>query len=317
MIVLLCVIGFSAAAAWIISESVYVPIKKLHDVTSTITEQDLQALVTSDNVDEITELGMSFNIMIGRIRELLDSKIKEQENLQKAEFRTLQAQINPHFLYNTLDTIIWLAESKKTDQVIDIVRALSKFFRITLSKGKDWITIREEIERTQSYLTIQKMRYRDILDYRIEVDETILDGTILKLTLQPLVENALYHGIKNKRSGGTIIVRAARVNGDEVLLEVEDDGVGLTSYKLGQIQARLNDDTGEVNLQETGFGLENVSKRIRLYYGKEYGLAIKSEYQCGTRVSLVIPLKMESLENNQWRNGNNGNNEMVLFNQVG
>ena len=314
MIVLLCVIGFSAVAAWIISESVYIPIKKLHDVTTTITEQDLQALVTSDNVDEITELGMSFNIMIGRIRELLDSKIKEQENLQKAEFRTLQAQINPHFLYNTLDTIIWLAESKKTGQVIDIVRALSKFFRITLSKGKDWITIREEIERTESYLAIQKMRYRDILDYQLEVDEDILDGTILKLTLQPLVENALYHGIKNKRSGGTITVRAGRVNGNEVLLEVEDDGVGLTPYKLGQIQARLIDDTGEINLQETGFGLENVSKRIRLYYGKKYGLAIKSEYQHGTKVSLVIPLKKELLENDQ---RSNGSNEMVVFNQVG
>jgi two-component system sensor histidine kinase YesM len=314
MILLLCVIGFSVAAAWIISESVYIPIKKLHDVTTTITEQDLQALVTSDNVDEITELGMSFNIMIGRIRELLDSKIKEQENLKKAEFRTLQAQINPHFLYNTLDTIIWLAESKKTDQVVDIVRALSKFFRITLSKGKDWITIGEEIERTQSYLTIQKMRYRDILDYRIEVDEDILDGTILKLTLQPLVENALYHGIKNKRSGGTIIVRACRVNGDEVLLEVEDDGVGFTSYKLGQVQSKLNGDTGEIRLQETGFGLENVNERIKLYYGKQYGVSIKSEYQVGTRVTLVIPWKQEVIENSQ---RSDDDNETVILNRAG
>ncbi len=314
IILLLCVFGFSVAAAWVISESVYVPIKKLHDVTTTITEQDLQALVTSDNVDEITELGMSFNIMIGKIRELLDSKIKEQENLQKAEFRTLQAQINPHFLYNTLDTIIWLAESKKTGQVIEIVRALSQFFRITLSKGRDWITIREEIERTRSYLTIQKMRYRDILDYRIEVDEDILDGTILKLTLQPLVENALYHGIKNKRSGGTIIVRAGRANVDEVLLEVEDDGVGFTSYKLGQIQARLNNDTGEINLQESGFGLENVSKRIRLYYGQKYGLTIRSEYQRGTKVTLVIPFKKDLLENNQ---RSDDAREMVVFNRAG
>ena len=133
-------------------------------MTTTITKNDLQALMTSDNVDEITELGMSFNIMIGKIRELLDSKIKEQENLKKAELRALQAQINPHFLYNTLDTIIWMAEAKKTDQVIEIVSALSSFFRISLSKGRDWITIGEEIERTRSYLTIQKMRYRDILD---------------------------------------------------------------------------------------------------------------------------------------------------------
>lgn len=314
MILLLCAIGFSVAAAWTISESVYVPIKKLHDVTTTITERDLQALVTSDNADEITELGMSFNIMIGKIRELLESKIKEQENLQKAEFRTLQAQINPHFLYNTLDTIIWLAESKKTDQVIEIVKALSKFFRITLSKGRDWITIGEEIERTQSYLAIQKMRYRDILDYRIEVDEDILDGTILKLTLQPLVENALYHGIKTKRSGGTITVRAQRMNAEQVLLEVEDDGVGFTPYKLGQVQSRLNGDTGELCLQETGFGLENVNKRIKLYYGKQYGLSIKSEYQTGTRVTLAIPWKQDLTENGQ---RSDGNNETVSFNRTG
>ncbi len=314
MILLFCVIGFSMMAAWIISESIYIPIKKLHDVTTTITEQDLQVLVTSDNVDEIIELGMSFNIMIGKIRELLDSKIKEQENLKKAEFRTLQAQINPHFLYNTLDTIIWMAESKKTDQVVEIVRALSKFFRITLSKGKDWITIREEIERTQNYLIIQKMRYQDILDYKIQVDEDVLDGTILKLTLQPLVENALYHGIKNKRSGGTIIVRAQRMNDNQVLFEVEDDGVGFTSYKLGQVQSRINEDTGEITLKETGFGLENVNKRIRLYYGKEYGLSIKSEYQGGTRVTVVIPMKMNTIGHDK-RSDNN--DEMVVFNRAG
>ena len=137
-------------------------------MTATITKNDLQVLVTSDNVDEITELGLSFNIMIGKIRDLLNSKIKEQENLKKAELRALQAQINPHFLYNTLDTIIWMAEAKKYKQVrCEIVSALSSFFQISLSKGKDWITIGEEIERTRSYLTIQKIRYRDILDFRI------------------------------------------------------------------------------------------------------------------------------------------------------
>jgi two-component system sensor histidine kinase YesM len=224
MILLPCTIGFSVFAAWLISASIYRPIKKLHDVTTTITKNDLQVLVNSENVDEITELGNNFNIMIGRIRELLNAKVKEQENLKKAELRALQAQINPHFLYNTLDTIVWMAEANKTGQVIEIVRALSSFFRIALSKGKDWIAIREEIERTRSYLTIQKMRYRDIMDYEIKVDEAVLDNTILKLILQPLVENALYHGIKNKRSGGTITLRAKRKSESEILLEVEDDG---------------------------------------------------------------------------------------------
>jgi two-component system, sensor histidine kinase YesM len=290
-VLMFAAIGFSIIAAIAISRSIYIPIKKLHDVTTTITKNDLQALVTHNNGDEIAELGMSFNIMIGRIRELLDAKVKEQENLKKAELKALQAQINPHFLYNTLDTIIWMAEAKKTDQVIEIVRALSSFFRITLSKGKDWITIREEIELTKSYLTIQKMRYRDILDYQIDVDERVFDSTILKLTLQPLVENALYHGIKNKRCGGTIIVRAKQKGQNKILLEVEDDGVGFTPYKLGNIRAEMNGDTDDVTLKESGIGLENVNKRIKLYYGKQYGLSIYSQYYEGTRIMVTIPMK--------------------------
>lgn len=297
LVLLLSVIGFSVAAAWIISESIYIPIKKLHDVTATITQNDLQVLVTSKNVNEITDLGLSFNVMINKIKELLDSKIKEQENLKKAEFRALQAQINPHFLYNTLDTIIWMAEAKKNDQVIDLVRALSCFFRVTLSEGKDWITIQEEIEQTRSYLTIQKMRYRDILDYQIDVDEVVLDSTILKLLLQPLVENAIYHGIKNKRKGGTIIVRVYHQDEDKIFLEVEDDGAGITHYKLAKIQEKLNYDSDEFKLEERGFGLENVNKRVKLYYGKEYGLSIESEYQIGTRVKLMIPMKNGLNEN--------------------
>ena len=202
LILLPCVVALSFLAAWAISVSIYIPIKKLHDVTTTITRNDLQSLVTGNNVDEITELGMSFNIMIGRIRQLLNSKMKEQENLKKAELKALQAQINPHFLYNTLDTIIWMVQANKTDQVIQMVQALSNFFRIALSKGADWITIQQEIEHVRCYLTIQKLRYHDILDYQIEVDDDILSGTILKLTLQPLVENAIYHGIKTSAGAG-------------------------------------------------------------------------------------------------------------------
>jgi len=284
--------GFSVLAAWGISRSIYIPIKKLHDVTSTITKNDLQALMTSDNVDEITELGMSFNIMIGKIKDLLDSKVKEQEYLKKAELRALQAQINPHFLYNTLETIIWMAEAKQTGRVIEIVSALSSFFRISLSKGRDWITIGEEIERTRSYLTIQKMRYRDILDFKIEIDDQTLDNTILKLILQPLVENALYHGIKNKRNGGIITVRAIQKNDAEIILEVEDNGIGFTPEKLALVQADLEDDSGDIRL-EAGFGIDNVNKRIKLYYGRQYGLSIRSVYQVGTCVKLLIPAKKE------------------------
>jgi len=289
LIALIGVILFSVAAAWVISESIYVPIKKLHNVTTTLAQNDLQVLVTRANANEIAELGVSFNVMIGKIRELLDSKIQEQENLKKAEFRALQAQINPHFLYNTLDTIVWMAEAKQNAQVIDIVRALSSFFRISLSKGRDWIPIRDEVEHTRSYLTIQKMRYRDILDYTITVDDAVLDSTILKLTLQPLVENALYHGIKNKRNGGTITVRVTAHDDHCVRLEVEDDGIGFTPERLAQILEDTGDDAGELRLKESGFGLANVNKRIKLFYGRQYGLSIASTYQAGTCVSLLVP----------------------------
>jgi two-component system, sensor histidine kinase YesM len=282
---------FSIVAAWWISKSIYVPIKKLHDVTTTIARQDLETLVTAHNADEITELGLSFNIMVGKIKELLDAKIEEHENLKKAELRALQAQINPHFLYNTLDAIIWMAEAKRINQVVELVRVLSRFFRITLSKGRDWITIDEEVEHIESYLAIQKMRYRDILDYQVDVPEDMRDGQILKLTLQPLVENALYHGIKNKRSGGAIVVRGRRLDGDLLQIQIEDNGIGMTQERLAQICALLDADPEDAVVGEDGYGIMNVNQRIKLYYGKEYGLAIESQYLHGTCVSLVIPLR--------------------------
>jgi two-component system sensor histidine kinase YesM len=136
------------------------------------------------------------------------------------------------------------------------------------------------------------MRYRDILDYRIEVDDDVSTYTVLKLILQPLVENAIYHGIKNKRQGGTIKLRAKMRNENEVLLEVEDDGIGFTPDKLVQLQAELADDSGDIRL-ESGFGIGNVNKRIRLYYGKQFGVTVKSEYNTGTCVSLFIPAKKD------------------------
>ena len=280
---------FSVVAAWRISRGIYLPIKKLHNLTTTIARADLEPLVTADNVDEIAELGMSFNILVGKVRELLDAKIKEQENLKKAELRALQAQINPHFLYNTLDTIIWMAEANRPAQVVELVRALSRFFRITLSKGKDWITVREEVEHISSYLTIQKIRYRDILDFAIDMEPEALDATILKLTLQPLVENALYHGIKNKRSGGVITVRGRRWGSDHLRVEVSDNGIGMTAEKVAQMRTAIESE-GFVS-SESGFGLCNVNQRIKLYYGKPFGLTLTSEYGQGTRVVVDIPLQ--------------------------
>lgn len=290
VIMILAAILFSIAAAWRISRGIYAPIKRLHDVTMTIARHDLEVLVTSDNADEITELVWSFNSMVARIRELLAAKVKEQDSLKKAELRALQAQINPHFLYNTLDTIIWMVESKRTTQVVDLVRALSRFFRITLSKGKDWISVGEEVEHVSSYLAIQKMRYHDILDYTISVPDDLLDSSILKLTLQPLVENALYHGIKNKRNGGSISVRGRRVEGDRLVIDVEDNGIGMLPDKLAEIRALLQSDYFGFTA-ETGYGLNNVNQRIKLYYGQEFGLSVASTYLVGTCISLLLPVQ--------------------------
>ncbi|HEY0734467.1 MAG TPA: sensor histidine kinase, partial [Herpetosiphonaceae bacterium] len=291
VVMIAAAILFSLVAAWRISTSIYVPIKKLHDVTATIAGHDLEVLVTAENADEITELGMSFNIMVGKIKELLAAKLEEHENLKKAELRVLQAQINPHFLYNTLDAIIWMAEAKRSDQVVELVRVLSRFFRITLSKGKDWITIRDEIEHVESYLAIQKMRYRDILDYLIDMPDDLRDGQMLKLTLQPLVENALYHGIKNKRNGGMIIVRGRRLDGDLLQIQIEDNGIGMMQEQLAQTRALLDTPFDNAVIGENGYGLNNVNQRIKLYYGQQYGLTIESVYRHGTCVSLVIPLQ--------------------------
>ncbi|MBL8096308.1 MAG: sensor histidine kinase [Anaerolineales bacterium] len=283
---------FSLVATWYLSRSIYIPIKKLHNVTTTLTKDDLQALVTHANVDEITELGLSFNILVGKIRDLLAAKIKEQDELKKAELKALQAQINPHFLYNTLDTIIWMAEANKKDQVVELVSALSQFFRISLSKGRDWITIADEVEQTRSYLTIQKMRYQKILDFRIELDADAAANTILKLTLQPLVENALYHGIKHKRGGGTIRVRARMRNPAEIQIDVEDDGIGFAPEKLTRLQSELANDDGESPM-DSGFGIGNVHRRLKLYYGRQYGLSIRSTHYTGTCVTLIIPAQVQ------------------------
>ncbi|MBI9049485.1 MAG: sensor histidine kinase [Anaerolineaceae bacterium] len=290
--VLFIVILFSIFTAWMISESIYVPIKKLHDVTHKITHEDLAVLVSSSNVDEITELGMSFNIMISKIRELVDETVHKQDELKKAEMRALQAQINPHFLYNTLDTIIWLSEANKKDTAVDVVRSLSSFFRVSLSKGCDWVLINKELEHVSSYLAIQKVRYRDILEYRTEIDDSILDGIILKLTLQPLVENALYHGIKNKRTGGTIIVRGIREDEETIRFEVEDNGIGIPKERLLQIATAMQSGNYTDEIGENGYGIFNVDKRVKLFYGEQYGVTIDSEFNQGTLVKVHLPYRL-------------------------
>jgi two-component system, sensor histidine kinase YesM len=251
----------------------------------------LEAKVKPSGNDEIADLGQSFNIMVEKIKGLLEQSIREQKLLQKAELRTLQAQINPHFLYNTLDSIVWLAEANKNESVIHLVKALSQFFRLSLNKGRDWVMIRTELAHAQSYLTIQQMRYRDILEYQILVEPELQEYPILNMTLQPLIENAIYHGIKNKRGKGLITVSGYSEGHSSVVLTVTDNGIGISAERLAHLRNQLNQpaQVEESDLTEGGFGLLNVHQRLRLYFGEEYGLQLDSTAGEWTTISVRIP----------------------------
>lgn len=248
---------------------------------------EVRAREDGDSYDELAMLNASFNQMVERIGQLVEDIRIEQINLRQAELKVLQAQINPHFLYNTLDSIIWLAEVDKKEQVVQMVSSLSDFFRTTLSKGRDYITLQEEETHIRSYLRIQHFRYRDILEYDIQIPESLWQYQILKLTLQPLVENALYHGIKNKRGMGHIVV-SGREDGDNLVFCVKDDGIGMTPERLDYVRALIRgEETDEAN--QSGFGLFNVNQRLQLNYGLPYCLEIDSIYGHGSTATVVIP----------------------------
>lgn len=292
------------------------PIRSLCEVTRVAGSGDFEVRAEKETDDELAILGSSFNQMVEQIGELVEGIRVEQMNLKAAELKLLQAQINPHFLYNTLDAIIWLAESGEKEQVVKMVTSLSSFFRTTLSKGQDYISVEEERTHIKSYLQIQRFRYQDILEYEIRIPEELYEYRILKMTLQPLVENALYHGIKNKRRVGHIIVTGERVD-ETLMFKVRDDGVGLDEERLAYVRelirdgssktpgrgkndasngsGRTNGDGGSSSdgdassASGSGFGLFNVAQRIRLNYGEEYGLSIDSIYGEGTEIEVIIP----------------------------
>jgi two-component system sensor histidine kinase YesM len=276
----------SIIISMIIVKSVTKPIKELCDTTELVAKGDFTTRAQIESDDEISVLTNSFNNMIAEIGDLVEDIKIEQKNLRVTELKLLQAQINPHFLYNTLDTIIWLAEGKQTDQVVEMVTSLSDFFRTVLSEGRDFITIEEEESHIRSYLEIQQFRYRDILEYEIDIEPSIYQYTILKLTLQPLVENALYHGIKNKRGKGKISV-IGRIHEDKIHLEVKDNGIGMSGEELDNIRRRVKGEAGQAS--QGGFGLANVDERIRLNYGQEYGLSFESMEGEWMKVSILLP----------------------------
>lgn len=261
------------------------PIQELSQVTEKISQGDFSVRVQVETDDEVAVLADGVNSMTESIEGFI-RKIKEDERkMRHADLRLLQEQINPHFLYNTLDTIVWLIEGNDSDKAVNMVMSLSEFFRLVLSKGKEYITIQEEEMHIKSYLEIQQVRYRDIMDYEIHIDPELYQYKILKLTLQPLVENSLYHGIKYKRAKGRIIVTGIMSEG-KIHFKVEDDGVGMEAEELDNLRKEIVKpckDTGK------GFGLANVNERIRMNFGAEYGMAIESTPGKGTCVEIVIP----------------------------
>ena len=265
------------------------PIDRLEEVTASLAEGSLDARITDTDVAELRNLTLSVNIMADKLDDMMQKSLKDERNLRKAELRTLQTQINPHFLYNTLDAIIWKAEAGEKDEVISLTSALSDFFRISLSSGADWIPISQERKHIEGYLRIQQTRYRDILRYEIDIPEEIGHYYILKLLLQPLVENAIYHGIKIKRGGGLIRVTGRLV--DNMLeFTVSDTGTGMTEEQLKDLNERMKKGQPTVSEGSGGFGMVNVNLRIRLYYNQPEGLNIVSS-NAGTSVSFKVPLR--------------------------
>ncbi len=269
--------------------SVSEPIERLEEVTAKLAEGTLDARLTDTDVTELRNLTMQVNTMADRLEAMMEKSNQDARKLRKAELRTLQAQINPHFLYNTLDAIVWKAEAGEKDDVIHLTSALSDFFRISLSSGADWIPISQEKKHIEGYLKIQQTRYRDIMHYEIDIPDEIGHYYILKLLLQPLVENALYHGIKIKRGGGTIRVTGKLEDGF-LTFSVKDTGSGMTKEQLAELNARMKKGQPTVSEGGGGFGLVNVNMRIRLYYNQTDGLMIESNSE-GTEVSFKVPLR--------------------------
>ncbi|WP_175638727.1 cache domain-containing sensor histidine kinase [Metabacillus schmidteae] len=281
---------FGITASYYLSNSMSKPIFQLMSSMKEVESGNLSIQYKSERQDEIGMLGKSFNHMIKKINELLSLTEKQERQKREAELRSLQAHIKPHFLYNTLDTISWMARKRGADDVSDVVTALSKLFRIGLNKGHDIIFLREEMTHIESYLSIQKARYRDKLNFSINVDQKIQDVQILKLVLQPIVENAIYHGIKERKGPGHIEIKALEDNGS-LLLSVSDDGKGIPEDKLAMLNDRLDtlykQQDQKVNF---GYGMMNVQARIKLTYGEMYGLQINSQLDVGTIVSIRLPI---------------------------
>ena len=260
------------------------PLKKLEKYMVQVNPDNMDQRMEILTDDEIGHLSMKFNQMMDRIRNLKEQVIEEQEDKRKYELQALQAQINPHFLYNTLDSIIWMAETNDSN-IVAMTEALAKLFRISLNKGNEEISLERELEHVKNYLIIQSMRYADKFTYEISAEPGVERCRTIKLILQPIVENCIYHGIKKKRGTGKITIRAYRRE-QNLIIEVSDDGCGMPEEICRKI---LSDEIESENISGSGIGVKNVNERIQLRFGKKYGLSYSSEEGVGTTVTYVLP----------------------------
>ncbi len=295
MITAVIIVLITIILSILISKSITKPIDEICRVTDEVAHGNFSIRTDISSGEELMQLSESLNSMTSQLGELVDNIKKEQINSRNLELKLLQAQINPHFLYNTLDNIVWLSQDDRKEDVASIVTSLSRFFRTTLSGGRDYVRIRDEVSHVEAYLEIQQFRYRDIMDYEISVPDEFMNYSIIKMTLQPIVENALYHGIKNKRGKGTIkidISQEETLNDDEeakrLILSVSDDGQGMSEEDLARIE-RIAKGEEKPSIDNSGFGISNVAERLRLNYGDKFDIRFYSEYGKGTKVEILIP----------------------------
>lgn len=257
------------------------PLQRLQRRMKEVEAGALNTVAEEGGAYEIKQLAGSFNTMISQLQNLMNQIIDDHTKLRKSEMKALQAQINPHFLYNTLDSIVWLAEDGDNQSVVTMVSALARFFRLSISGGHDLITIADELRHAENYLIIQSIRYKDRFDYKFDADETALKCKTVKIVLQPILENAIHHGIEKSVDHGHIKIEV-RDHGDQILMRVSDNGLGMPPEVLSKIF--------EINpSRSSGIGVKNVHQRIQLYFGKQYGLEIKSELEVGTTVDVWLP----------------------------
>lgn len=268
-----------------ISSKITNPIQELEKSVNALEAGDLDTKVYTGGSYEIRHLGRSIGHMAGQIKVLMDDIVAEHESKRKSEFDTLQSQINPHFLYNTLDIIVWMIENEQKAEAVKVVTALARFFRISLSKGKSIILVKDELEHVRNYLMIQQMRFKNKFTYTIEAEPDTLELASLKLMLQPLVENAIYHGMEFMDGDGEIEVRVSR-EGEDLWFVIRDNGLGMTRE---QVLSLLSEHPHVTSRRGSGIGVKNVNERIRLYFGEEYGLLIESEPDEGTVIRIHLP----------------------------